>query len=142
VSITIDLAPHLFNTRAVSFENPPRGDVPESETSLMEKVKEAYRPSEDQKEIQDFFPLLSDIDKKVDDLQETRIALLYFRNLAMKRIAEEMTKADKTTDETRVLHYVLDEHSENIEKMSKALNLREARIRNVLEGLKREFSSL
>jgi len=57
----------------------------------------------------------------------------------MKHAAKEMESQQKTHDERRILHYVLDERNEDLESISKALNLKESLVRVIIEKLGKEI---
>jgi len=86
--------------------------------------------------------LIKEIDAKLDNIEAEKAVLLYTRNLAMKQASEAMDKAEKTHNERRVLHYVLDERSRNVENIAAALNLREMIVRNILLSLREELPDM
>ncbi len=73
----------------------------------------------------------------MERLEDERAILLYVRNLAMREASKAVTKAENRTDRKRVLHYVLDQHSRDIDGISKTLNLREADVREIMADLKK-----
>jgi len=62
---------------------------------------------------------------------------LYIRNAAMREASKAVTKTEVRTDRKRVLHYILDKHSRDIDSISKTLNLREADVREIVADLKK-----
>ncbi len=57
----------------------------------------------------------------------------------MKQASETMDKTEKTHQERRVLHYILDERSQNVEEIATALNLRESVVRSILQSLRKDL---
>ena len=97
------------------------------------KIKE----DNNKNKIEPFSCLFRDIDDKLGDLEGEKTVLLFIRDLAMKHSSENLE--NRTHDEKRILHYILDERSKNIERISKALNLKESLVRSMLEKLKEEI---
>ena len=89
-----------------------------------------------------FSDLISDIDSRLNDVEAEKAVLLYIRNLAMKHASETMGITEKTHEERRVLHYVLDERSQNVEAIAAALNLRESVVRGILHSMKEELPEM
>ena len=57
----------------------------------------------------------------------------------MKNVIKDLERQDKTHDERRILHHILDERTKDIESISKALNLKESFVRMMLEKLREEI---
>ncbi len=83
--------------------------------------------------------LIIDLDKKLVSLEGEKAVLLYIRNLAMKQASKALETEKTTHEERRVLHFILDEQSKDVAEISKALNLREALVREILAKLKSEY---
>ena len=62
--------------------------------------------------------------------------MLYLRNLAMRKAMHLAVEKERSSDEKRVLHYMLDEHSSNVTDISKSLNLREQTVHKILADLR------
>ncbi len=83
VSITIDFAPSLFRTRVFSFGASP-GVAEDSESSaLIARMNDALRSPDDAARIGPLGEIISDLDRKLRQMEEERAVLLYLRNLAM-----------------------------------------------------------
>lgn len=138
ISVTIDFAPNLFNTRIVSFDTLPGREVSEEVSSLMRRVDEIIRYHDESSRIDPLANLLARIDKKLNMLEDERTVLLYIRNLMMKVATKAIKGLDKTTDSKKVLYYVLDEQDISVSGISKSLNLREAVVRQIIADLRRD----
>lgn len=104
----------------------------------IDKIKEK-KPSNS---IESLADLISDIEEKMATLEDEKAVLLYIRNLAMKQANAVLRSGKATHDERRILHFILDEQTESVEKISQTLNLRESLVREILTKLKHEHPSL
>ena len=136
-SVSLSFGPHLFNEQFLNFGSLP-AELSNQATGFIRRISEIEQGCEKSK-IEPFSFLLQDIDVKLDELDGEKAVLLYIRNLAMKHAAKEMESQQKTHDERRILHYVLDERNEDLESISKALNLKESLVRVIIEKLGKEI---
>lgn len=136
-SVSLSFGPNLFNEQFLNFETLP-AELSNQATGFIRRISEIEKGSEESK-IEPFSCLLQDIDVRLDELDGEKAVLLFIRNLAMKHASEELENQQKTHDERRILHYVLDERSKDIEGISKALNLRESLVRVIIEKLRKEI---
>jgi predicted transcriptional regulator len=139
ISITMDVAPNLFLERAVAFgatrqkENPPR------ETgALGKRVQQALEKADDKEKLSLLSSILNDVDLKMREVEEERIALLSVRNTAMREAARIASKLEDL-DTKRVLFHILDEHDKTVESISESLNLRELAVKMILGELDRDL---
>lgn len=135
--LTICFGPHLFNEQFLNFEALPQ-ELSNQATDFMKRISEIQDCSEENK-IEPFSCLLKDIDDRLAHLEGEKTVLLFIRNLAMKHAIDELESQQKTHNEKRILHYILDERSTDIESISQALNLKESIVRVALERLKEEL---
>jgi ArsR family transcriptional regulator len=139
VSVSVDIAPHLFSAKISSFSAEPEPDqISEDSAHLMEKIDDIAEYAEDHERIRPFANVLNEIDRKIEDLENERIALLCIRNIAMNEVSE-IIRSIGDPDERRVLHHTLNKHDESIMNISEALNLREATVRQILAKLRKEL---
>ena len=136
VSIIVDFAPNLFNARVFSFETVPSGQS-SGASSLVGRIDKISESSDEAGKIARFARILQEIDKKIMQLEDERAVLLYIRNAAMREASKAVTKTEARTDRKRVLHYILDKHSRDIDSISKTLNLRDAYAREIVADLKK-----
>ena len=135
-SITVDFAPNLFNARVFSFDTVPSGQS-SAASSLLGRIDKTSESSDESGKIATFARILQEIDKKMMQLEDERAVLLYIRNAAMREASKSVSKTEARTDRKRVLHYILDQHSRDIDSISKTLNLREADVREIVADLKK-----
>ncbi len=133
-SICLGFAPNLFTEQFLNFDLLP-SELSNQATDLMRRISDIEEDSSSGK-LEPFSSLLREIDEKIAGLDGERAVLLYIRNLAMKHATEDMKTQQKNHDERRILHFILDERSRDIESISKALNLKESLVRVILEKIR------
>ena len=139
VSITIDFAPSLFRTRVFSFGASP-GVAEDSESSaLIARMNDALRSPDDAARIGPLGEIISDLDRKLRQMEEERAVLLYLRNLAMTEAARA-SGAFRGRDRRKTLHYLLREQNDNLNRMSTTLGLREQIVGDILAEIEKELS--
>ena len=140
ISITMDLAPHLFMEKAISFDEPPskRRQPRERNTSLGERVEEAMVASDDRVKLSLISQILNDIDLRIGAAEEERVALLSVRNELMNEAAKVVVNM-QDLDTRRVAFHILEEHDKEVASISQSLDIREMVVRSILEELKRDF---
>ena len=140
LSVSVDFGPNLFRAKVITFDTMPEAaDVPSSAYGLLPRVNEAIGRPEDSK-IGPLGRMISEIDKRLSNLEDERSVLLYLRHLTMKEVTKVISGMNVTPDKKKVLYHVLDEQNKDVNGISRALNLREGLIREVLSDLEREFS--
>jgi predicted transcriptional regulator len=135
-SLSFSFGPHLFNEQCLNFETLP-SELSSQATNFMNRISDIQ--SNNKRKIEPFACLIKDIDDKLDELEAEKAVLLFIRNLAMKNVVKDLERQDKTHDERRILHHILDERTKDIESISKALNLKESFVRMMLEKLSEEI---
>lgn len=139
VSLTLDVATHLFKARVVSFDaEPKREKISETSASLMDRMDETLEYPEEFGRIKSFAAIISEIDEKLEALENQRSILLYIRNQVMKEAAH-IIETFKNSDMRRILHHTMNEHDINIESISESLNLRESVVHQALLRLKKDL---
>jgi predicted transcriptional regulator len=136
--VTIELAPHLFNSRMISFSaEPETSDITEDFSEILDEFDSIAEDGEDQEQIDSLAGLLERIDNMLDRIEEQRAVLLYIRNAVVKRASVLVRKIEKP-NARRVLYYILHSHDEDVANISDSLNLREDAVREILKQLKRD----
>jgi ArsR family transcriptional regulator len=141
LSIKVDFGPHLYNEKTVSLDILDQKVLKDAPT-LIQRIREIQGCSEDIDKLTAFANILTEIDLRLQYLEEEQVALLNIRNQIMEKVEQELSVAKRTLVEKRVFYYILDEHSRNIEEISKSLNLKESEIRRILEEFKNEIENL
>ena len=83
--------------------------------------------------------LISEIDKRLANIQDERSVLLYVRHLAMKEVAKAISGMPMTWDEKKALYQLINERENSMEGISRTLNLREEWVREVIANLQRNL---
>ena len=139
VSVTLDVSTHFFKTKVVFFDvEPEREEISVASASLMDKMDKTLERQKGYETFTPFTKIISDIDKKLKDLENERAILLYIRNYAMRK-ASHILELFKNSDTRRIIRYTLDEHDISVKNISESLNLREAVVRQALSKLKKDF---
>jgi len=137
ISLSIDFAPNLFRARLFSFDAPeadPSGDPNDFFRSVSDVVQ---RPAESGK-MKPLGSLISEIDKRLGNIEDERSVLLHLRHLAMKEVARAIGGMPITWDEKKALYQLIVERDSTVEGISKTLKLREEWVRGILDNLQKK----
>jgi predicted transcriptional regulator len=138
VSITIDFAPSLFRTRVFSFGASP-GVMEDSEsTALIARMNDALRSPDEAARIGPLGEIISDLERKLRQMEEERAVLLYLRNLAITEAARA-SGAFRGRDRRKTLRYLLREQNDSVNRMSTTLGLREQIVGDILVEIEKEL---
>jgi len=138
-SITMDLAPNLFIERAVPFKiKPSKPKTSQEGVQLQRRVESAMAKKGERERLSSISEVLSDIDSRIEEIEEERAELLSTRNQAMHE-ASMIANSFQELDKRRVLFHILDEHDREVERISEALSLREVSVKAILDELERDF---
>jgi predicted transcriptional regulator len=135
--LTLSFGPHLFHEQFFNFQALPP-ELSSQATNFIKRITDIAQSPTDGT-IEPFSCILKDIDNKLAVLEHEKTVLLFVRNLAMKYATKNMENQEKSHDERRILHYILDERTTDVESISKALNLKESIIRLILEKLREDI---
>jgi ArsR family transcriptional regulator len=133
ISISLDVAPNLFMQRGFTFSTMKGKEVSDRTKSLLVDVSKIS--GRDEKAISSLSSILEKVDRRLDEVEEERAALLYVRNMAMSSAAEAIEKMEGE-DKRRVIYNVLEEHTRDVEEISESLDLRESLVREILADLR------
>ena len=137
VSITLDMAPNLFIQRGFSFGSISEKELPAEAASMMGKTSRIT--GEKRGDIPALTSLLARVDQRLDELEDERAALLYVRNQVMSSASKAIERVEGR-DRQRVIYNILEEHDRDVERISEALDLREAVVREILNDIRELFS--
>jgi len=137
-SICLSFGSNLFTEQFLNFEVLP-SELSSQATDFMQRISEIDKEMSESK-MEPFSCLLQEIDEKIEKLDGERAVLLFIRNLAMKNATDDLKSNQKNHDERRILHYILNERSMDIENISRALNLKESCVRIMLEKIRKDFT--
>ena len=135
--ISLSFGPHLFGEQLFDFQSLP-STLSNQATDFTKRITE-IKESSSKSKIEQLSGLLKDIDNKLFEIDCEKTVLLFIRNLAMKHASQELQSQEKSHDERRILHYILDRQTTNIESISKALNLKESLVRLLLEKMRNDI---
>ncbi len=138
ISITMDVAPNLFMEKGVALEVRTRRTASRNATELNSRVQSAVQELDDRERLSLLADVLSDVDERMNIIEEERTELLSIRNRAMREAAGIASNLEEF-DKRRVLFHILDEHDREVDKISESLNLRELAVKAILEELERDF---
>jgi predicted transcriptional regulator len=140
ISITMDVAPHLFKEKATSFNAPPpKPNTPrERKTPFGERVGEALAAPDERGKLSLISQILNDVDLRIGAVDEERVGLLSVRNELMDEAAKIVVNLEDL-DTRRVAFHILEEHDKEVESISQSLNMREMLVRSILDELERDF---
>ncbi len=136
-SLQIDFSPSLYNERLISFNNPHQWI---QEDNYMERLEEQVKDIEDEKlDVEDVSPLrqiVELIDEELEGLEKRRARLLYIRNLALGAAQGAVEELDRLKQQ--VVQRLVDLGPTSIAALSKALQLNESDVRDVITELEKE----
>jgi predicted transcriptional regulator len=140
ISITMDVAPHLFKERAISFNAPPpNAKRPQDRKKPFgDRVQEAMGKSDEREKLSLISNVLGDIDARIGTVEEERVSLLTVRYELMNEAAKIVGSLEDL-DTRRVVFHILEEHDRKVESISQSLDMREIVVRTILEELERDI---
>ncbi len=140
ISITMDLAPHLFNERAISFNMPSTkpNTARKADGAFSDRVREALAAADEGGKLSLISKVLGDVDTRIALVEEERVGLLSVKNELMDEAAKVVANLGDL-DSRRVVFHILEEHDREVESISQSLDMREMLVRSILEALDREF---
>jgi predicted transcriptional regulator len=140
ISITMDVAPHLFKEKATSFNEPaPVPKTPRARKAPFgERIGEALAARDGRARLSLIAGILSDVDTRIGLVDEERVGLLSVRNELMNEAAKMVANLEDL-DARRVAFHILEEHDTEVGSISQSLDMREVLVRSILEELERDF---
>jgi predicted transcriptional regulator len=140
-SIVLNVAPHLYNEKAVAFDLSPEKDtISHDSADFIDRMDAVLDYPGGQDRIEPLAEIINDIDTKIEKLEEERLVLLYIRNSVMSEANKVIQRLDNS-NARRVIYSAIDEHDSTVEGISKSLNLREDFVRETIERIKKEIKT-
>lgn len=141
VSITMDVAPHLFKEKAIAFD-PSRVEGRKSSkqtttAALSKRGEEALAAPDEKEKLSLISNVLDEVDHRIDSVEEERVNLLTIRNELMSEAARIVGNF-VDFDVRRVVFHILEEHDREVESISRSLDMREMVVKSILEELERD----
>lgn len=140
-SVTVDLAPNLFRARVFSFGPVPGLRDTDESAQTMGQLNEALRYPDEASRIGPLAEIISEVDRKLKEMEEERAVLLYLRNLAIRE-ATRVSGALGSADRRKVLRYIMREQRDGLRDMSLSLGLQQQVVGDILEEIEKEFANL
>jgi len=134
--LSISFGPHLYDEQFLTFDKLPN-KLSKDALSFLNRLSQIESAKDSRLKI--ISDLVADIDEKILRSEDEKTVLLYLRNLAMKHASEELNNQETSHDEKRILHFIIDEKSTDVELISQALNLKESIIREIIKRLRADF---
>lgn len=139
ISLSIDFAPNLFKARVYSFEYPPSESARDS-NDFFRSISEIVQRPEESGKMRPLGSLISEIDKRLNNIEDERSVLLHVRHLAMKEVAKAISGMPITWDEKKALYQLINERETSVEGISRSLKLGEDWVRDVIANLQKNLS--
>jgi len=138
ISLSIDFAPNLFRAKVFSFDYPSSDSAQESNDMFRSMSDIVERPEESGK-MRPLGSLISEIDKRLGNIEDERSVLLHVRHLAMMEVARAISGMPITWDEKKALYQLISERDTSVEGISRSLRLREDWVRSVIANLQKNL---
>jgi len=135
-SLQIDFSPSLYNERLISFNNPHQWI---QEDDYMEGLEEKVKDIDEEAEVDDVSPIreiIKLIDDELEGLEKRRARLLYIRNLALGAAQNALEEVDRA--KRQVIQHLIDLGPTSVEALSKAFQIGEDTVRDIISELERE----
>lgn len=136
ISLSVDFAPNLFRARVFSFASPETETFSDPNDLFRSLSDIAQRPEESGK-MRPLGSLISEIDKRLANIQDERSVLLYVRHLAMTEVAKAISGMQMTWDEKKALYQLINERDTSVEGISRILGLKEEWVRDIISNLQK-----
>lgn len=136
-SITVDLAPNLFRARMFSFGAVPGAD-PEEQGEMTAKVNKFLMFPDEAARLKPLAEIVSEVDRKLNEMEERRAVLLYLRGLALREAAR-VTPTLGNADRRKVLRYIMREQRGGLGDISSSLGLHQDVVGNILEEIEKDL---
>jgi predicted transcriptional regulator len=138
VSITIDLAPSLFRARMFSFGAVP-GTDPDEQGPMAARANEFLMYPDVASKLKPLAQLISEVDKKLDEMEERRAVLIYLRGLALREAARVTPMLD-SSDRKVVLQHIMREQRDGIGDISASLGIHQRVVGSILEEIEKDLT--
>jgi ArsR family transcriptional regulator len=141
VSVTIDVAPYHFRQNMVFFNIEPAKDSLSGDLlSFVNRRNQIQNLKDKTAKMGPCADILSDIDDKLEELEEERLLLLFIRKSVMSEASKTIMQIDDV-EARRVLRNAVDEHDKKVGRIAEALDIREERVHRAIQKLKQEFKN-
>lgn len=138
ISVTVNVAPHLFSARVLSFiaseqRNRNSGDHYVLTGSVGKTLKRSDKIDHA------FTTLLTEIDRRLQKLENQRSVLLYLRHSLVNQASRMINNERSILGVRHMISSSLGKHRENIGNVSKTLNLTESAVLKIIKRLEEDL---
>jgi predicted transcriptional regulator len=135
VSLTIEFSPDLYTEQITTFENvhyPKKNEVLEE---FEQRFDTLLAKRGQRSEINEYAKLVADIDRRLDELEKEKAALLQLR-CSVIRVAKEIIQDKPLSLKERIVAYhILNSNIWAAKVLSDRLNMREETVQQILQRL-------
>lgn len=138
MSVTVNVAHHLFSARVLSFiASEQRNQNSADHHALTDSVDKALKKSSKMNYTSS--TLLTEIDRRLEKLENHRSILLYLRHSLVNQAPRMINDERSVLDMKHIFPSILGKHSEDIRNISKTLNLTENVLLKVIKKLEEDL---
>lgn len=137
VSMSLAFGSNLFSTSILSFGQSTRV-YSESRfvSAFIRRVETISAQGVARTKLGRLADVIAQIDRKMNELEKNRAALLNIRNAAMSQASKAIEELDVFALEKKILHFILNEKDRTVEEISRRLNVREVFVSEALNRLR------
>lgn len=137
VSMSLAFGSNLFSTSILSFGQSTRV-YSESRfvSAFIRRVGTISAQGVARTKLGRLADVIAQIDRKMNELEKNRAALLNIRNAAMSQASKAIEELDVFALEKKILHFILNEKDRTVEEISRRLNVREVFVSEALNRLR------
>ncbi len=133
VSITLDLAPHLFGAHFQIPHAPSKVTELHTDASrMMRRIQEIQGYKDNRKILKALSEVISEIDERLRNIEDERAGLLHVRDVGMQAAGEAIESLENVKERRRILYRVLDEQDLDADAVAQSLNMSETLVRRIL----------
>ena len=136
ISLSLDFAPNLFRARVFAYDYPVTESAQDS-NDFFRTLGDVVDHPQSSGKMRPLGSLISEIDKRMSNIEDERSVLLFIRHLAMKEVAKAISGMPITWDEKKALYQLINERETSVEGISRTLKLREDWVRGVIANLQK-----
>jgi predicted transcriptional regulator len=136
ISLTIEFSPDLYTEQITTFENvryPKKNEILEEFEQRFDTLLAKRSQSS---EINEYAKLVADIDRRLDELEKEKAALLQLRCSVIRAAKEIIQGKPLSLKERIVAYHILNSNIWAAKVLSDRLNMREETVQQILQRLK------
>jgi len=139
VSVAVDFAPNLYNTRILSFSDWSQAARNLSARGAFSKdLMDIFDEKSKGASMESYAKAISEIDREIEEIERKRVALLRLRDIVMSWAKRSIAHKDLTGQERKVLYHLLETGDRSMNRISKELGILREDVDKTLTRLKNE----